>query len=161
MQLILTHCCKFIVSLLSVTVRGSVGEWLRSRWLHLINFAGSFLNKWGSQHWQCFTKTLLPVPMSAAALKMGCTSLLVSRLVLPGLAIACFSVPSAVAQVSLSLADVSWGWGAEYKPGGWEEVRIYSYIRRMFFTMMAVKHWNRLPRRVVGSPSLEIFEARL
>ncbi|KFP10375.1 hypothetical protein Z169_11806, partial [Egretta garzetta] len=34
-------------------------------------------------------------------------------------------------------------------------------IRRKFFTMKVVKHWNRLPREVVDAPSLETFKARL
>ncbi|KFP22784.1 hypothetical protein Z169_04283, partial [Egretta garzetta] len=34
-------------------------------------------------------------------------------------------------------------------------------IRKKFFTMRVVKHWNRLPREVVGAPSLEAFKARL
>ncbi|KFP11670.1 hypothetical protein Z169_11647, partial [Egretta garzetta] len=34
-------------------------------------------------------------------------------------------------------------------------------IRKKFFTMRAVKHWNRLPREVVEAPSLEAFKARL
>ncbi|KFP11295.1 hypothetical protein Z169_05066, partial [Egretta garzetta] len=34
-------------------------------------------------------------------------------------------------------------------------------IRKKFFTMRVVKHWNRLPREVVQAPSLETFQARL
>lgn len=37
-----------------------------------------------------------------------------------------------------------------------EKVRVD--IRRNFFTEKAVKHWNRLPKGVIKSPSLEVFK---
>ncbi|KFZ55039.1 hypothetical protein N321_02566, partial [Antrostomus carolinensis] len=34
-------------------------------------------------------------------------------------------------------------------------------IKKMFFTVRVVRHWNRLPREVVDAPSLEVVKARL
>ena len=34
-------------------------------------------------------------------------------------------------------------------------------IRKNFFTKRVVKHWNRVPRKVIESPSLEVLKKRV
>jgi len=34
-------------------------------------------------------------------------------------------------------------------------------MRKNFFTLREMEHWNRLPREAVESPTLEIFKTRL
>ncbi|KFO12847.1 hypothetical protein N312_11540, partial [Balearica regulorum gibbericeps] len=34
-------------------------------------------------------------------------------------------------------------------------------VRKKFFTVRVVRYWNRLPRKVVDAPSLEVFKTRL
>ena len=42
-----------------------------------------------------------------------------------------------------------------------KEGRFRLDIRKKFFSVMMVGHWNRLPRAVVDVLSLELFKARL
>ncbi|KAK4832947.1 hypothetical protein QYF61_026603 [Mycteria americana] len=42
-----------------------------------------------------------------------------------------------------------------------KDSRFRLYMRKKFFTVRVVRHWNRLPREVVDVPSLEAFNARL
>jgi len=42
-----------------------------------------------------------------------------------------------------------------------KEGRFRLDIRKKFFTMRVVKHWNRLPREAVDAPFLAVFKARL
>ena len=42
-----------------------------------------------------------------------------------------------------------------------EEGQFRLDIRKKFFTVIVVRHWNRLPREAVDAPSLEALQARL
>ena len=42
-----------------------------------------------------------------------------------------------------------------------QEGRFTLEIRKKFFTVSVVRHWNRLPGEVMDAPSLEAFKARL
>jgi len=39
--------------------------------------------------------------------------------------------------------------------------KFHPNMRKIFFTLRVMEHWNRLLREVVDSPSLEIFKTRL
>ncbi|KFQ95438.1 hypothetical protein Y956_16097, partial [Nipponia nippon] len=42
-----------------------------------------------------------------------------------------------------------------------KEGRFRLDIRKKFFTIRVLRHWNRLPREAVDAPSLEVFKTRL
>ncbi|KGL80723.1 hypothetical protein N309_08563, partial [Tinamus guttatus] len=42
-----------------------------------------------------------------------------------------------------------------------KQQKFHRNLRKNFLTVRLTEHWNRLPREVVESPSLEIFKTHL
>ncbi|KFV06424.1 hypothetical protein N340_14195, partial [Tauraco erythrolophus] len=42
-----------------------------------------------------------------------------------------------------------------------KEGRFRLHLRKKFFTVGVVRHWDRFPREVVDAPSLEVFKAKM
>jgi len=59
-------------------------------------------------------------------------------------------------EFSQGCVDRTRGNGSKLKEG-----RFRLGIRKKFFTMRVVRHWNRFPKEAVTAPSMEVFKARL